>query len=368
MQKQIGQLFTIGVRGTELTKDEQDFIVKNNIGGICLFGRNVESPEQIHNLCSQIQGLRTKLPGQHPFLISIDMEGGRVHRLKPPFTQWPSLELLGKLDSTSLAFKFALMMGDELRSVGINLDFAPCMDVLTNPENPVIGDRSVSSDPEMVSKISSALVRGYIKSGIIPCGKHFPGHGNTMVDSHEELPKEQTTLEHLMEVELQPFKKAFRARLEMIMTGHILFENVDPENPVTLSKKFLKDILRDELKYRHLIVSDDLDMKALANYHETADIPVKALEAGCDMLLYCNNFESPQIGFDAVCKAIEDGKLDKVEMEAKLKLVETLKKDHLGKAEIMPFDEATKFIGHPDHLKLSKSVKEGKIPEELLTT
>ncbi|MCB0406701.1 MAG: beta-N-acetylhexosaminidase [Bdellovibrionales bacterium] len=368
MKEKIGQLFTIGIRGTELTQDEQDFLVKNNIGGVCLFSRNVESPEQVHRLCNQIQNLRTKLPGQHPFLISIDMEGGRVHRLKPPFTQWPALEKLGKLDSTSLAFKFALMMGDELRSVGINLDFAPCMDVLTNPENPVIGDRSISSDAEHVSKISSALVRGYIKSGVIPCGKHFPGHGNTMVDSHEELPREKTSLEHLMDVELQPFKKAFRARLEMIMTGHILFENIDPENPVTLSKKFLKDILRTELRYRHIVVSDDLDMKALANHYKTEDIPVMALDAGCDMVLYCNDFETPGVGFEAVCKAVQDGRLNKAEIEDKLKLIETLKKDHLGKAEIMPFDEATKYIGHPDHLKLSKAILDGKIPEELLTT
>lgn len=368
MKEKIGQLFTIGIRGTELTAEEKSFLVKYNIGGICLFGRNVQSPEQIHALCSEIQSLRSKLPGQHPFLISIDMEGGRVHRLKPPFTQWPSLEKLGKLDSTSLAFKFALMMGDELRSVGINLDFAPCMDVLTNPQNPVIGDRSVSPNHEMVSKISSALVRGYIKSGVIPCGKHFPGHGNTMVDSHEALPKESTTLEHLMEVELQPFKKAFRARLEMIMTGHILFENIDAENPVTLSSKFLKDILRDQLRYRHIVISDDLDMKALRNHYEVKDIPVRALQAGCDMLLYCNEFDTPGIGIEAVYRAIDDGKLNKAELEAKIKLVDTLKKDHLGSAEIMPFQEATKFIGHPDHLKLSKAIVDGRIPEELLTT
>lgn len=368
MKEKIGQLVTIGIRGTSLTEEEKSFLVKYNIGGVCLFGRNVESPEQIHALCSEIQSLKSKLPGQHPFLISIDMEGGRVHRLKPPFTQWPALEKLGALDSTSLAFKFALMMGEELRSVGINLDFAPCMDVLTNADNPVIGDRALSNSPEMVAKLSSALVRGYIKSGVIPCGKHFPGHGNTMVDSHEELPKEQTTLEHLLDNEIQPFKKAFRARLEMIMTGHILFENVDPENPVTLSKKFLKDVLRDQLKYRHIVISDDLDMKALRNHYEVKDIPVLALNAGCDMLLYCNEFDTPGVGIEAVYSAIDNGKLDKVELEAKLKLVEALKREHLGKAEMMPFNEATKLIGHPDHLKLSKSVEDGRVPEELLTT
>lgn len=368
MKEQLGQLFTIGIQGTSLSEDEKKFLVESNIGGVCLFARNVESPQQIHNLCSEIQALRNQLPGKHPFLISIDMEGGRVHRLKPPFTQWPALEKLGKLDSTSLAFKFALMMGEELKSVGINLDWAPCMDILTNPDNPVIGDRAIASDSDMVSKISSALVRGYIKSGVIPCGKHYPGHGNTMVDSHEELPIEETTLEDLLKNELQPFKKAFRARLELIMTGHILFKNIDPENPVTFSKKFLKDILRDQLRYRHLIVSDDLDMKALANHHKTEDIPVRALQAGCDHILYCNDPNTPKVGYEAVLKAFDDGKLDKSEIEAKLKLTDTLKQEHLGNIEILAFDDAKKFIGHPDHLKLSKAIEDGRVPEELLTT
>jgi len=364
----IGQLFIIGLQGPELLKQEADFIVKNDISGVCLFSRNVDNPEQIHKLCTDIHALSQRTPSKAPMIISIDMEGGRVHRLKAPFTQWPALAKLGELDSTSVAFKFASMMAAELLAVGINLDFAPCMDVLTNMNNPVIGDRSISSNHAKVTKISSALVRGYIKGGVIPCGKHFPGHGNTMVDSHEELPKEKTDMKSLMEVELQPFKKAFRSRLEMVMTGHILFENIDPDNPVTLSKKFLKELLRDELKFRNIVISDDLDMKALRNHYEVKDIPVKAMQAGCDMLLYCNEFDTPPQGIEAIKAAISSGAIDSNQVAESLKRVETMKTAKLKDFEIMPFNEAAKVIGHPDHLKLSKAIVEGSVPVDMLTT
>jgi len=186
----IGQLFFIGLEGPALTSKEADFIVKNNIGGVTLFGRNLKTPIELHKLCSDLHNLKSRMPAKAPLFIAIDMEGGRVHRLKAPFTQWPSLGKVAALDSTSVAFKFANMMGIELKAMGINLDFAPCVDVLTNPKNILIGDRSLGEDPEYVAKMASALVRGYIKAGIVTCAKHFPGHGNTIIDSHEDLPVE----------------------------------------------------------------------------------------------------------------------------------------------------------------------------------
>ena len=225
----VGQLTLIGVSGHSLTNDEKKFIIENNISGIVLFGRNVSEPKQIRDLCAEIQSLRHKMADRAPLFIGIDMEGGRVHRLKKPFTQWPPLKNIGDLDAPTVAFHFAHRMGVELMSVGINLDFAPCVDVFTNPKNTVIGDRAVSSDPHQVEKMASALVRGYIKSGILSCAKHFPGHGHTIADSHEELPVEENTLEQLHKVELVPFKKALRSRVDMVMTGHILFKNIDTQ-------------------------------------------------------------------------------------------------------------------------------------------
>lgn len=368
MIDKLGQLFIIGLRDKVLTQDEAEFIVKSNIGGVILFDRNIESPEQVHGLVKSLQSLRHKTRDKLPFFVAIDMEGGRIARLKKPFTEWPPVNLLGKLDSTSVAFRFAMAMGLELRSVGINLDFAPCVDVLTNAKNVLIGDRSLSSDPEQVAKLSSALVRGYIKSGIIPCAKHFPGHGNTIIDSHDDLPVEDADLERLRNMEMIPFKKAFRARLDMVMTAHIKFPKVDPEWPVTLSEKFLKDILRNELRFRNIVISDDLDMKALANHYEKDDIPVRAFQAGCDILMYCNDFDRPQMALEALEKAVKDHKITMKQVDESYNRVVTLKKDVLAKPDPDDWSAVRQWIGHDDHLRLAKGIRDGSVPADLLTS
>lgn len=368
MFDKIGQLLIIGIRDKVLTQDEAEFIIKNNIGGVILFARNIESPEQVHALCTQIQALRHKTRDKLPLFIGVDQEGGRVARLKSPFTVWPPLSYIGKLDSTSVAFKFALSMGAELRAVGINMDFAPCVDVLTNPKNTVIGDRSLSSDPEQVAKLASALVRGYIKSNIIPCAKHFPGHGNTIADSHEELPVENADLARLRDVEMVPFKKVFRARLDMVMTSHIMFPKVDPKFPVTLSEKFIKEILRGELRYRNLIITDDLDMKALASNFPKDEIPVMALEAGCDILLYCNNFDHPAIALESLEKAVKEHRITAKQIDESYSRVVALKKDVLAQPDPEPFAKVSALIGSEEHKRLAVAIKEGSVPADLLTT
>lgn len=357
IEEKIGQLMIIGLKGPTLESSEAEFIVKNNIGGVILFSRNIESPEQVHRLCSELQSLRHKLPGQQPLFISIDMEGGRVARLKAPFTEWPPMALLGKTDSTTVAFRFGQAMAEELRSVGINLDFAPCVDILTNPKNAVIGDRALGDEPEIVGKLASAIVRGLIKGGVIACAKHFPGHGNTLLDSHEDLPIEEADLKRLESVELQPFKKAFRARLDLVMTAHIKFQAVDPEWPVTLSEIFLKKILREQLRYRDLVISDDLDMKALAKNYPREMIPVRALQAGCDILLYCNDPVSPGVALQSIRAALKDKLLDPAAIDASFRRVVELKKEKLSNPDPAPFSEVQSKIGHPDHLQLAKTIR-----------
>lgn len=364
----IGQLFFIGLEGVELKPHEAEFIIKNDIGGVTLFGRNLKTPAELHKLCTDIYNLKNKLPSKTPLFVAIDMEGGRVHRLKPPFTQWPSLGKLAALDSTSAAFKFANFMGTELRAMGINLDFAPCVDVFTNPDNVLIGDRSLGTDPEEVAKLASALVRGYIKAGVVACAKHFPGHGNTVIDSHEDLPIEDVDMATLEARELIPFKKTFRARMDMVMTAHIKYRKIDPEYPATLSKKILQELLREKMRYRNIIISDDLDMKALTKNYSREEIPVLAMQAGCDVLLYCNEFTSPPIGLAAIHKAIQDKKIPLAQVQESLKRVSQIKKETLSDFAPIPFAEASKFIGHPDHLRFAKAVMDGQLPEDLRAT
>lgn len=368
MVDKIGQLLIMGIRGPTLTQLEAEFIIKNNVGGVILFDRNIESPQQVHELCTEIQSLRHKMKDKGPLFISIDQEGGRVARLRQPFTEWPPLATIGKLDSTSVAFRFSMAMGQELRAVGINLNYAPCVDVLTNPKNVLIGDRSISTNAEHVARIASALVRGYIKSGIIPCAKHFPGHGNTLIDSHEDLPEEDADLERLRSVELVPFKKVFRARLDLVMTAHIRFNNIDPEWPVTLSEKFLKDILREELRYRNVVMSDDLDMKALSKHYKVEEIPVRALQAGCDILLYCNEFDHPQIAIDAIQKALKDHKLTAAQIDDSFNRITALKKELLTKPDPLPLAQASQIVGSDVHTQLAAAIAKGEVPASLLET
>lgn len=367
MNKLIGQHLIIGLSGPTLTPEEKTFIIDNNIAGVVLFARNLIEPKQIHELCTELQSLRHKMIDKAPLFISVDMEGGRVARLKSPFTIWPAVKNLGDLDNPTITFHFANRMGQELKAIGINLDFAPCVDIFSNPKNTVIGDRSVGSDPELVAKHTSALVRGYIKSGIISCAKHFPGHGNTLIDSHEDLPVENADLKRLNDFELVPFKRSFRARVDMVMSSHIQFPKVDPKWPVTLSETFLKNILRDDIRFRGIVVSDDLGMKAMTKHFEPEIIPVRALQAGVEILLYCNEPDAPPKAIEDITTAIAQGSLQKEQLQTSYMKIMNLKKDKLAQPDPLSFSEAMKIIGNADHTRLAEAILKKEVPQGFLS-
>jgi beta-N-acetylhexosaminidase len=357
----------IGLSGTTLTADEKKFIVENNIGGVVLFSRNVKEPKQIHELCSELQSLRHRMPDKAPLFISIDMEGGRVARLKEPFTIWPPLKKIGDIDNSTLSFYFSYCLGSELKAFGINLDYAPSIDVLTNPKNVVIGDRAVSSDFNMVAKHSSALVRGLLKADVIACVKHFPGHGNTLLDSHEALPIEEKDLAQLEKIELQPFKKAFRSRVELCMMSHILFPKIDPNFPASISEIMIQKVLKDNCRYRGLVITDDLGMKALTNKYSTEEIAVQALRAGNDILLYCNDFEAPMRAMDALIDALANGPLNKEQIEVGYKKILQFKLDKIKNPEPLPLEEALAVIKSDQHKKVAEAIATGVVPESLFS-
>tara|TARA_B100001248_G_scaffold261804_1_gene254376 strand:- start:634 stop:1740 length:1107 start_codon:yes stop_codon:yes gene_type:complete len=364
LNEKIGNQIMIGISGTSLNEKEKEFITKNNIAGVTLFSRNIENPEQLTELVAELQSLRMHTANKAPLFIAIDMEGGRVMRLKAPFTKWPAIRHLGEIDSATLTYRFAECMGHELMAAGINIDFAPCVDILTNPENELIGDRSIGSDPNLVGKHASALVRGYINSGIIACAKHYPGHGNTIIDSHEDLPVDETDLDTLKEREISAFKKAFRARVDLVMTAHILYKNVDPDYPATFSKKLLKEILPDT-GYKKLVISDDLDMKALTKHYDINEIPLHALNAGCNILLYCNEEQSPYIAIEEIIKAVENKKLDLALIEENYKKVVTLKADRIKQVGPLPKAERDKIIGCEEHQNMALCIRENRLPDDI---
>lgn len=361
----LGQHLIIGLSGPALTSDEKKFIIENNIGGVVLFGRNIKDPKQLHELCTEIQSLRHKMADKAPLFISIDMEGGRVARLKAPFTQWPPVKNIGDIDNSTLSFHFSQCLGSELNAFGINLDYAPCIDVLTNPKNVVIGDRSISTDFNLVAKHASALVRGLIKSDVIACVKHFPGHGNTLLDSHEALPIEDSDMARLDQIELQPFKKSFRSRVEMCMMSHILYPKIDPMFPASLSEIMIQQVLRGNCRYRGLIITDDLGMKALTNKWSTEEIAVQALKAGNDILLYCNEPDAPMRAIDALVDAAANGPLNKELIEVGYKKILQFKLDKIKNPDPMPLSDALEIISSEHHKKVAEAIATGVVPDEL---
>ena len=366
LRQKIGQTFIIGFQGLEPLPEVKKFITTNNIGGIILFDRNIGAPAELGQLTNALQALiSNKDHGQ--LFMSIDMEGGRVARLKAPFTQWPPMNLLGEIGSASLGFKFAEMMGEELLAVGINLNYSPCVDILTNDKNTVIGDRAFGTEPEIVAKLASSIVRGFIKAGILPCVKHFPGHGDTLLDSHEDLPVVHHALERLEQIEFVPFKKTFRARCELLMTAHLKVDKIDPNYPATFSKIVLQDILRNQLGYRGVIMTDDMEMKAVTKNYEVEEAAVLAAKAGCNILLYCHTLEIQERALEALVKAAMDGVIDSAIIEQNYNMVLKLKKDFLPVYKPADVSTVSPKIGHPDHLKLSKQIARKELPAGITT-
>ncbi len=231
-------------------------------------------------------------------------------RLGEPFTQLPPAADIGRTGDASLAYRIGCAMAEELASVGIDVNFAPVLDVHSNPANPVIGDRAFGSDPALVSGLGVAMLRGLRDGGVIPCGKHFPGHGDTQTDSHLELPVVRRSRDELQRTELPPFRAAIAAGVPMLITAHVLYPALDPDQPATLSRPILTDLLRHALGFDGVIASDDLEMRAIAGRQDIGAAAVATLRAGADALLVCQDLRRAEHIAAAIEQAIRDGTLD----------------------------------------------------------
>ena len=280
-----GQLLFAGFEGTEIPEDLALLVREGRVGGVVLFSRNVAGPEPLRRLVSDLHALA---PPDRPLCVAIDQEGGRVQRLRAPWTEWPPMRTLGEFGSAQDSARLAAALGRELADLGIDLDFAPVVDVDTNPANPVIGDRSFSRDPEVVARHARAFVEALQGEGVGACAKHFPGHGDTAEDSHTALPRVDHELSRLRSIELLPFRAAAGAGVASVMTAHVLVSCLDPSAPATLCRGAL-DLLRVELGYDGVVFSDDLEMAAVADRYSAGEATLRALEAGCDAVLVCRS-------------------------------------------------------------------------------
>jgi len=306
LRRQIGQLLIAGFRGEQIPVEIRSLAREFSLGGVILFARNIVEPHQVAELSHEASQLTAGVPAW----VSVDQEGGRVARLKAPFTEWPPMATLGRSGDVRLAERFARALAAELRAVGITLDFAPVLDVHTNPKNPVIGDRALAERAGDVARLGSAIIRTLQAEGLAACGKHFPGHGDTSTDSHLELPLVEHPPERLREVEFAPFRAAIEAGVATIMTAHVLVPSLDEKRPATLSRRVVTGLLREELKYDGVILSDDLEMKALASDYKVHDSALLAIEAGCDGVLICSGDVDVQVeALETLVRAVESSRL-----------------------------------------------------------
>ncbi len=352
LESNVGQMLMVGIGGYELTTAELNICRSLNFGGFILFSRNCCEPAQIHSLCRALATATCNLP-----FIAIDEEGGRVHRLPPPFTHFPPAALVGKTGSPDLAFRFGRAVAAELTLLGVNLNFAPVLDVNSDAENPIIGDRSFGTTPDRVATMALAWSEGLSSMGIIPCGKHFPGHGNTDTDSHLSLPLVAKSLSELHAVELIPFLHACRSRIEALMTAHVVFPALDDKFPATLSSRIVTEVLRRELGYDGLVFSDDMKMKAITQNFDAGEAAISSVRAGIDVLLYCHDLSKADSIVELLCREARHDSQLRARIEESTARIDKLKKRCLRQHRSLPEKELLERLLALDHIKLIDEVQ-----------
>ena len=258
------------------------------MGGYIVFGRNVETPQQVHAL---LEGIREK-EGDRPLVYAVDQEGGRVARIREPLTVWPAMAQLGALRNEGLAEAVGQALGEELAALGFTMDFAPVVDVRCPTTTDSIGDRALGDDPRWVARLGGALVRGLHEAGLSACAKHFPGHGHVETDSHVDLPTCPLDEATLQQNHIAPFAASLEAGVDAVMTAHVLYPEVDAQRPATLSPTWIDGVLRRQLGFDGAVLTDDLGMGAIVKHGGIGAAAVQAIRAGVDGLLVCRHIEA----------------------------------------------------------------------------
>lgn len=366
LQEKIGQRLMTGFYGTEITDEFRRAVREYKIGNVILFRDNIRDCAQLKRLCGELQALIRQETG-HSALIAIDQEGGIVTRLGADAVNVPGAMALGATGDPENAYAAGLLVGRELRALGPNINFAPTVDVNSNPANPVIGLRSYGDEPHMVGRFAAASVRGLLAGGVMCTAKHFPGHGDTDRDSHLALPCVDKPLEELERVELVPFRAAVDAGVTAVMSAHILFPQIEPEPiPATMSRRIMHGILREKLGFRGIIISDCMEMAAIATHYGISQGTLAAFRAGVDLVeithhpLWCAEAAAH------VLEAAETGKLDLAEMDESVERILEYKRRWLDNMEPGEFD----FVSAAEESRrlLEKTITEVRRPADCVLT
>ena len=287
LEEKIGQLFIVGFESEEINDEIVDLVKNQKVGGLIYFSRNIVDSNQIINLNNEIKAIEKDIP----LFISVDEEGGVVSRVPEEFVKLPSSGYIGQFNDENLSYNVGKIIAKELNSLGFNMDFAPVLDIDSNPNNTVIGERAFGNNSEIVSRLGIKTMEGIKDGKIIPVVKHFPGHGDTDVDSHYGLPIVKKTLEELENLEFIPFKNAIDNGADVVMISSIILESIDNEYPATMSKKVTTDILRDSLGFDGVIATDDMTMGAIVDNYNLADAVIMSINAGSDLVLVCHGYD-----------------------------------------------------------------------------
>lgn len=307
LEEKIGQMVIVGLDGYTMDENARSMINNYHVGGFILFGAgaNVKNSRQLLALINSLKN--TNLKNKAPLFISVDEEGGRINRMPGEFKKLPTNDAIGKMNNAGLSYKIGGVLAEEIKAFGFNVDFAPVLDVNSNPKNPVIGDRSFGADVNVVSRLGVKTMKGIQAGGVIPVVKHFPGHGDTSVDSHIGLPVIYNDMKRLKSLELIPFEYAIKNGADAVMIAHILLKKIDPLYPASLSKTIITDLLRKQLNFGGVIITDDMTMGAIVKNYDIGDAAVRSVNAGSDIVLVCHDRSNEVAVLGALKKAVEDG-------------------------------------------------------------
>lgn len=325
LDEKVGQLIIGGISGTSLTAQEKELIHTYKLGGFILFSSNLEKPNQSLHLLNELKKENRK--NNVPLFLSVDQEGGNVTRL-PQLLDIQTNEEIGLRNDEELARKTGELLGRQVKAFGFQVNFAPVIDVNNNPNNPVIGDRSFGSNPELVGNLGVEAMQGMQDEQVIPVIKHFPGHGDTHIDSHDQLPVIDKSMDELENIELVPFKEAIEAGADVVMTAHILLPQIEEDVPATLSNEIITGLLREDLEFEGVIITDDLTMGAISNDYDLGEAAVQAIKAGVDIVLVAHDYQNVTAVFDQIKKSVLSGELKESRIEDSVKRILLLKEKY----------------------------------------
>lgn len=326
LEEKIGQLLIVGFEGTEINQEIISFIEELKVGGFILFSRNIEDENKTLKLLNNIKEANSD--NDIPLFLSIDEEGGRVSRLPKAFKRLPEAIKLGNKNDKEISYNYGKILGERVKTLGFNVDFAPVLDINSNPKNPVIGNRAFGSTVDIVVSNGIQVMSGIRDTNIIPAVKHFPGHGDTGIDSHVNLPIVKKSMEELEKMELIPFIKAIEEDVDMIMVAHILYPAMDEEYPSTMSQKIIQNLLRDQLGYNGVVVSDDMTMGAIVENYSLEEASLRFIKSGGDIALICHGNDNPKKVIEHIKESVNTGSLSEIDIDKKVYRILKLKEKY----------------------------------------